>query len=407
MKELFIRWQAVCGVPVEKGAAIAMRFIVHSLGILLMYSEMDKVANSQSVVETYLPPITLELDHLAKNIFRVFEVISFLDWALHSESASEIADLKATIHKMMSKMAALKGKDSDSDTYSEYVHRDHFSNWHGIAEGSIGCSLIVISSPFQKGAEFGEPGGTVYLEHPPLYRLIKNDLFRREAESLVKPSKLKEVNNNEITDIHNEHVEKHKSTATRHLIFIRHGQYNLEGITDNDRYLTQLGREQAALTGERLKTLGFPYTKLVFSTMTRATETARIILEKLGETKDIEHCDLLREGAPIPPEPPIGSWKPEVHKFFTDGARIEAAFRKYVHRAPYTQEKDSYEIFVCHANVIRYIVCRALQLPPEAWLRMTLHNGSMTHIVIRPDGRVGLWHLGECGYMPPEKLSRT
>ncbi|XP_068216845.1 serine/threonine-protein phosphatase PGAM5, mitochondrial-like isoform X1 [Palaemon carinicauda] len=229
---------------------------------------------------------------------------------------------------------------------------------------------------------------------------------RREAESLVKPPKLKEINNNEIND-NNEHIEKHKSTATRHLIFIRHGQYNLDGASDNERYLTQLGREQAALTGERLKALGFPYTKLVYSTMTRATETANIILEKLDEAKVIDHCDLLREGAPVPPEPPIGSWKPEMHKFFTDGARIEAAFRKYVHRAPYTQEKDSFEIFVCHANVIRYIVCRALQLPPEAWLRMTLHNGSMTHIVIRPDGRVGLWQLGECGYMPPEKLSRT
>ena len=53
--------------------------------------------------------------------------------------------------------------------------------------------------------------------------------------------------------------------------------------------------------------------KLVYSTMTRATETAKIILGKLEDAKDIEHCDLLREGAPIPPEPPLGSWKPEVY----------------------------------------------------------------------------------------------
>lgn len=45
-------------------------------------------------------------------------------------------------------------------------------------------------------------------------------------------------------------------------------------------------------------------------------------------------------------------------KFYVDGARIEAAFRKYVHRAPASQEKDSYEVFVCHGNVIRYFVCR-------------------------------------------------
>jgi len=45
-------------------------------------------------------------------------------------------------------------------------------------------------------------------------------------------------------------------------------------------------------------------------------------------------------------------------QFFQDGARIEAAFRKYFYRADTSQEKDSYEILVCHANVIRYFVCR-------------------------------------------------
>ena len=45
-------------------------------------------------------------------------------------------------------------------------------------------------------------------------------------------------------------------------------------------------------------------------------------------------------------------------EFFRDGARIEAAFRKYFHRAPPTQKEDTIEILVCHANVIRYFVCR-------------------------------------------------
>ena len=45
-------------------------------------------------------------------------------------------------------------------------------------------------------------------------------------------------------------------------------------------------------------------------------------------------------------------------QFLTDGVRIEAAFRKYFHRAPPQQETDSYEVIVCHANVIRYFVCR-------------------------------------------------
>eukprot|EP00966_Prymnesium_polylepis_P118079 2730309-Prymnesium_polylepis.1 len=38
-------------------------------------------------------------------------------------------------------------------------------------------------------------------------------------------------------------------------------------------------------------------------------------------------------------------------------------------------------------NVIRYFVLRALQLPPEAWLRLGGFNGSIAHLQIRPSGR--------------------
>ena len=36
----------------------------------------------------------------------------------------------------------------------------------------------------------------------------------------------------------------------------------------------------------------------------------------------------------------------------------------------------------------RYFFCRALQLPPEAWLRISLKNASYSWLVIRPDGKV-------------------
>ena len=47
-------------------------------------------------------------------------------------------------------------------------------------------------------------------------------------------------------------------------------------------------------------------------------------------------------------------------QYFQDGARIEAAFRKYFHRADPEQKADSVEIIICHANVIRYFVCRSV-----------------------------------------------
>ena len=77
--------------------------------------------------------------------------------------------------------------------------------------------------------------------------------------------------------------------------------------------LLPVGREQAEFTGLRLKDLKLPYTKMVNSTMTRARETADIIAPHLPEDIPRESCDLLREGAPIPPEPPIGHWRPNVN----------------------------------------------------------------------------------------------
>ncbi|XP_071447903.1 serine/threonine-protein phosphatase Pgam5, mitochondrial isoform X1 [Hetaerina americana] len=222
---------------------------------------------------------------------------------------------------------------------------------------------------------------------------------KREPRSLIKPNEKDE-------NKYNEQIEKAQPTAVRNLFLIRHGQYNLCGGNDQEKCLTELGRKQADLTGQRLKDLNFPFTKLVRSTMFRALETAEIIQKHLPDVP-CESSAFIQEGAPIPPEPPVGHWRPEKHQFYEDGARIEAAFRKYFHRAPVSQEKDSFEIYVCHANVIRYFVCRALQFPPEGWLRLSLNNASITWISIRPKGNVVLHMLGDSGHLPPELVTTS
>ncbi|XP_077317845.1 serine/threonine-protein phosphatase PGAM5, mitochondrial-like isoform X2 [Lithobates pipiens] len=225
---------------------------------------------------------------------------------------------------------------------------------------------------------------------------------RREPMSMVN---LQKINGETGEEELNEKLIKHKAKATRHIFLIRHSQYRLNGKMDEERVLTSLGREQAELTGRRLESLGLKYTHIVHSSMTRAKETAEIISKFFPGVKK-SSSDLLREGAPIRPDPPVCHWKPDV-EYYEDGARIEAAFRNLIHRADPKQEEDSYEIIVCHANVIRYMICRALQIPPEAWLRMSLNNGSISYLVIRPTGNVCLRMLGDSGFMPPEKISRT
>jgi len=207
-------------------------------------------------------------------------------------------------------------------------------------------------------------------------------------------------------------VNKKSTRASRHLLLIRHGQYKINAEKAADMWLTELGREQAKMTGQRLDEINlskFKFTHLHHSTMPRACETADLICEQLKSNKDLPVSvdPLLCEGAPIPPEPPVGHWRPEANQFFTDGSRIEAAFRKYFYRAPPEQLEDSYEIVVCHANVIRYFFCRALQFPAEAWLRFDLPHGSITHIVMRPDGRVSCKGVGEAGFQPINKVTSS
>lgn len=225
---------------------------------------------------------------------------------------------------------------------------------------------------------------------------------RRDPKSLVKPLKVKDENDE---NKYNEKFEAMKAKAVRHVLLIRHGQYHTDGKTDAERVLTELGRKQAEATGKRLAEINLPYSLVVRSTMTRAQETSKII-EKTLANVPVEDDSLLIEGAPIPPEPPIGHWKSEKH-FFQDGPRIEAAFRKYFHRAEPSQDRDSYTVLVCHGNVIRYFVCRALQFPPEAWLRICLKHASITWLCILPSGRVTLFCLGDTGHMLPQDITSS
>lgn len=193
-------------------------------------------------------------------------------------------------------------------------------------------------------------------------------------------------------------------TASRHLFLVRHGQYHNNRKLDRDRCLTRIGREQLKHTGNRLKEIGVSYSRVVASTMKRAHESAEIILKCIGNLP-MGSDRLLEEGAPIVPEPPLPNWKPKQKQYQTDGERIETAFRKYFRKADNSQSNDVNEIIVCHANVIRYFVCRALEVQPEAWLRLWLNHGSITWLTVKPSGRVVLNAMGASGYMPPSRLT--
>ncbi|KAH8296949.1 hypothetical protein KR044_001342 [Drosophila immigrans] len=192
--------------------------------------------------------------------------------------------------------------------------------------------------------------------------------------------------------------------ALRHIVLVRHGEYR---STPDGNHLTELGRLQAQRTGQRLLEMGIEWDHVVASTMTRAQETAMIILKQINfDPLKLKRCDLLPEGTPCLADPPQNRRPSQVEEAFRrDGPRIEAAFRRYFFRASPEQKDDSYLLIVGHANVIRYLVCRALQFPPDAWTRFSLNHGSITWLTVWPTGYVTIRCLGDTGYMPVTELT--
>jgi serine/threonine-protein phosphatase PGAM5 len=212
--------------------------------------------------------------------------------------------------------------------------------------------------------------------------------------------------------------------VSRHIILVRHGQYDeTQSESSGERKLTALGRRQAELTGDRLRAMVNALGErgrlrsIIVSDLTRAKETAAIVHERLGDsavpvgTPDPN----LNEGRPAIPVPSKRGAEYYGAKVYRDGARIEAAFRSYVKRAMPTKDpiadddnaegavgspvRHEFDVIVCHGNVIRFFVMRALQLPPQAWLRLCFFNCSLTCLTVRPSGHVSLRYAGDVGHL--------
>ena len=67
------------------------------------------------------------------------------------------------------------------------------------------------------------------------------------------------------------------------------------------------GREQAAITGERLRQANISYNEIIHSTLDRAVQTAQIIHSYLPRVP-LHADEMLVEGGPIPPVPTITYW---------------------------------------------------------------------------------------------------
>jgi len=189
------------------------------------------------------------------------------------------------------------------------------------------------------------------------------------------------------------------ASGERIIFLVRHGKYDMK-----TGKLTELGQQQAAMTGQRLKAMNISFESITHSTLERAVQTAQIIHSYI-QTVPIRPDEMLVEGGPISPNPTVSYWKLPERDYYIDGPRMEAAFRKFFHRLDSGENRNVYQILVGHGNIFRFFSLRALQLSKDAWMRVFIAHASITQLHIRADGTVAMSLFGDAGYMPHDKVT--
>jgi serine/threonine-protein phosphatase PGAM5 len=190
--------------------------------------------------------------------------------------------------------------------------------------------------------------------------------------------------------------------GVHYVYMVRHGIYDRDTTATDDRTsngLSALGHEQAKLVGARLAVLGIKFDRLISSEFLRAKQTADDMgaLMKMTPTRDgaLNECTPASVNATL-----MASEKP-ADVAACDSVRAVAWQRYFIP----TPTRDTYDVLVCHGNVIRWTLMRALGADTKLWSNQDIGNCSLTIIAVRPDGTIRLVEYSDVGHIPVDKQS--
>ncbi|MGA9423108.1 MAG: histidine phosphatase family protein [Rhodanobacteraceae bacterium] len=192
--------------------------------------------------------------------------------------------------------------------------------------------------------------------------------------------------------------------AARTIILVRHGNYVADPAADAHLGpgLSPLGVAQAHLVAARLGGLPTRFDALYASPLQRARDTAAVIARSFPG-RHFKVLDDLAECTPPTRRADIMAHeKPE--ELAACKAQLDRLFAEYFRPATGAERA---ELFVCHGNVIRYLVTRALGVDTMAWLGMSIGHVSITRIRIAPDGSIHVIAVGDVGHVPPNMRTGT
>lgn len=184
--------------------------------------------------------------------------------------------------------------------------------------------------------------------------------------------------------------------ANRYLYLARHG----EAIDDGD--LSEAGRQQARLLGQRLAGVGL--SAVHHGPLPRSVRTAQLVGEQLP-TVPLHAEDIVGDYVP-----PVSNRDglPEVYARFLNAAtagepideekRADAAIARYARSA----ESETRELIITHGFLIGWFVRHALDAPDWRWIGLNAANGALTTILYREDRPPTLLTFNDMGHLPAE-----
>ncbi|MFI6271417.1 histidine phosphatase family protein [Micromonospora zamorensis] len=201
--------------------------------------------------------------------------------------------------------------------------------------------------------------------------------------------------------------------VTRLLYLARHAEQDLTEVRESDAGepdtgLTERGRQQATLLGERLR--GRRFAAVHHGPLRRAAQTAELVAQSLPGVP-VYATELAGDHLPHDTDP--AGLPPAYTDFlaqFTaaeraDGPRVTAeAVRRFAGPVP-EEAPDGEpvrELAVTHTFLIAWLVRHALDAPERRWLGLNLHNAGLTVIRYSAGGPPNLIALNDVAHLPPE-----
>jgi probable phosphoglycerate mutase len=168
--------------------------------------------------------------------------------------------------------------------------------------------------------------------------------------------------------------------GTRHLYLARHGSADPFGE------LTDVGRRQANLLGERLATV--PVDAIWHSPLSRAAATAHEIARHLPGVPADEAPELTDHVPYVPsaaetPQAWAGLFDGYDDAEAASGHRLAQALAARFATPSNTTASDTHEVLITHAYQIAWLVRHALEAPPSRWLGLNSANTALTLIEYR------------------------